>query len=75
MNGIVHGFRYSPGWCGSTGITDPGDPPDAVDECDAGGDHEWETFQESYGEDRDGNRGIWVSYEGCRKCRTRRDEL
>lgn len=29
---------------------------------------EVEECQESYGEDADGNRGIWVYYKRCRKC-------
>jgi hypothetical protein len=29
---------------------------------------EFETYQERYGEDRDGNRGIWVAHTCCRKC-------
>lgn len=27
-----------------------------------------ERVDETYGEDRDGNRGIWVHYYRCRKC-------
>ena len=43
--------------------------------CPAGGgDCEWVHAREKYGEDADGNRGIWTEYEFCRKCHGRRDE-
>lgn len=29
---------------------------------------EFEQFQERYGDDADGNRGIWVTHVYCRKC-------
>lgn len=75
MNGIVSGFRYGPGWCGSAGITDAGDPPEAADECEAGGDHEMVSGRERYGDDADGNRGIWIEVEYCRKCKQESGEL
>lgn len=36
--------------------------------CRDAGDHDWRTGYESYGEDRDGNRGITIQYEYCSKC-------
>lgn len=48
---------------------------DAEHLCPAGGgDCEWVRAREKYGEDADGNRGVWIVYEFCRKCHTRRDE-
>src|SRR5258706_13522623 len=44
-------------------------------ECEAGGDHDWQTFREKYGEDADGNRGEWREYEGCAKCKRLKGEL
>jgi len=29
---------------------------------------DWEEVRELYGEDRDGNRGVWQYYKRCRKC-------
>lgn len=33
-----------------------------------GGECEWEHASELYGADADGNRGVWMHYERCRKC-------
>jgi hypothetical protein len=36
--------------------------------CTDGLGHEWENHRELYGEDADGNRGVFLYYERCRKC-------
>lgn len=46
---------------------------DAVEEhctfiCTDGEDHDWQEERESYGEDADGNRGVWQTYKKCSKC-------
>lgn len=44
--------------------------------CPAGGgDHEWVHGRERYGDDADGNRGIWIEVEYCRKCKQEKGEL
>lgn len=60
-------------WCG--GQIDVFELDDDDDSCEAGGEHEWQTFREKYGEDADGNRGEWREYEGCAKCKRLKDEL
>lgn len=40
-------------------------------ECD----HVWQWTREKYGEDADGNRGVWQEYEFCTKCHALKGEL
>ena len=43
--------------------------PNFCDHCEGlASEHEWEEQREKYGEDADGNRGVWCTYERCRKC-------
>lgn len=49
---------------------------DAIEEQVANGElcpedgepHLWIEGQELYGEDADGNRGVWVNFKRCHKC-------
>lgn len=36
--------------------------------CSDGEDHDWQEKRERYGEDADGNRGVWQNYKQCAKC-------
>lgn len=30
--------------------------------------HDWQEYRERYGDDRDGNRGTWMTFKACSKC-------